>query len=81
MALSYFCTHEWTFKNNRLLQLVRQIRPKDRKAFEIKLHKFQDPYFIMNMSLGIKKYLLKEKLDDYQADKTRNDRYVPKKNK
>jgi hypothetical protein len=61
MALSYFLTKSWVFTNDKLLWLITQVPPCDRKHFQLDRMKTIDTTaYFKNACWGAKLYLLKE---------------------
>ncbi|XP_030757393.1 fatty acyl-CoA reductase wat-like [Sitophilus oryzae] len=59
VALHYFTSQEWSFKNDKSISLEENLTPEDRKVFNF--HRDADPYeYFKNALLGSKEYLLKE---------------------
>lgn len=76
--LHYFARNAWNFKHDRMMELVDKVRPEDLIDFEVKREKFNVDEFILTASLGVKKYLLKENMNDIEKHKVRAKRYVSK---
>jgi len=61
MALSFFTTKSWVFKNDKLLWLRTQVPPCDSKHFQLnKLENIESTSYFKRAMWGAKLYLLKE---------------------
>lgn len=58
-----------------MMELVSKIQDEDLKDFEVKREKLNINEFILTASLGCKKYLLKENMDNIEKHKIRAKRY------
>lgn len=57
MALSYFTSKSWKFKNTNFLGLIDKIPDSDRKEFDYNFKDVDVVEFIKNACLGSQKYL------------------------
>lgn len=61
-ALSYFVTHDWLIKNDKLMELCACLRMEDIRGFEFRDCFFFDSILFARYNvLGYRRYLLKEK--------------------
>ncbi|XP_063926597.1 fatty acyl-CoA reductase 1-like [Zophobas morio] len=69
IALAYFTHNNWTFVNHKFLNLQDELLPAD--AHDFRFQEFVTPMypFLLNCSVGLKKYLLKESNDADKAKK------------
>lgn len=61
-CLEYFTTHEWKFNCNNVLMLLEQQSVKDKKEFNFDIKCLHWPTYLEDYILGIRQFLLKEKL-------------------
>lgn len=69
-VLQYYTSRKWTFKNNNLQSLYKELNEVDKKKFNFNFVEVPFKEYIRNYILGIRKYILKEKPEDLQ--KARN---------
>jgi hypothetical protein len=66
MALSYFCTNSWVLKNDKFLQLRRQVPTCDSMHFYLNEFENMDfREFYEKAQWGARLYLLKEGADTF----------------
>lgn len=59
-CLTYFTTHQWTFKTNNLLALLDQMSPHDREEFHFNLKDLDWKKYITIYCIGVRRFILKE---------------------
>ena len=64
LALHYYVTQQWTFKNNNFLELRSKIKSKDKKDFFYELETINQTEYFRNGCIGGKEYILKEKIEN-----------------
>lgn len=64
MALTPFLTHTWIFHNNKGLELDTKIPPEDYSDFAFDFRDVNETDYFRQMTLGARRYLLKEKDED-----------------
>jgi hypothetical protein len=71
MALSYFTTKSWVFKNDKLLQMRTQVPDCDAMHFDVDgVENADHREYFKNALLGAKLYLLKEGADTLPSART-----------
>ncbi|BES94302.1 Male sterility protein [Nesidiocoris tenuis] len=70
VALGYFTTKEWTFKNDRFRALNDAVLPSDREDFDFSFDTLEPIDYFRIATAGVKKYLLHED-PDYQPQAKR----------
>jgi hypothetical protein len=64
MALSFFTTKSWVFKNDKILSLAALVPPCDSEHFKLKgLDSIDNAIYLKNAIMGTRLYLLKEHTD------------------
>jgi hypothetical protein len=70
MALSFFTTRTWKFRNDKLLGLITHVLPCDKQNFYLDNIKNVDyRHIFLEAILGARKYLLKEHPDTFSDAK------------
>lgn len=72
MALNCYMMNQFTFKNEKIMDLVTKIKSEDIHDFHVKNEKYDTEKFVINAAWGIKTYLLKENLDDIEIHKLKS---------
>nr|XP_032525768.1 fatty acyl-CoA reductase 1-like [Danaus plexippus plexippus] len=67
LALEYYVTQQWTFKNVNIVKLRSKIKEEDLKEFFYEMETIDIHEYFMNSCYGGKLYILKEKLEDLPA--------------
>jgi hypothetical protein len=71
-ALSYFVTHNWVFKNDRSFLLPHDLRHEDLRSFGFEEQHLTDVTFLTrNALMGFRRFLMKEKDEDLEADRVK----------
>lgn len=70
-ALQYFLVNEWDFINNNSLSLLEKILPSDREDFFLDINEIDIYVYFRNCFVGVKKYLLKEKMENLEKARFR----------
>ncbi|XP_018321636.1 putative fatty acyl-CoA reductase CG5065 [Agrilus planipennis] len=60
MALHYFISRQWAFKNDNFINLNKQILPDEKEQFDFGLQNIDVWVYFKNAILGAKRFLLKE---------------------
>lgn len=71
LALEYFLMNNWKFLNDKGRQLDTKLLPQDRTDWEFESDKIKPYNYFKGASLGGKKYLLRENVDDLEKDRSR----------
>jgi hypothetical protein len=70
MAVSYFTTKTWKFRNDKLLGLMTHVLPCDKKDFYLdNLENLDHKAILLDGISGARKYLLKEHPDTFSDAK------------
>lgn len=59
-VLQYFTTHQWRFKNTKLIELRESTCPADRKIFTLDFEAVDPGPYLVDCVLGARKYCMKE---------------------
>lgn len=70
-ALEYFVLNEWDFKNDKLLALNDKLLPSDVEDFYLNIHDVDVIKYFRDAFVGVKKYLLKEKMENLERARFR----------
>ncbi|CAF1208333.1 unnamed protein product [Rotaria sordida] len=70
LSLEYFAQNQWIFANQNSQLLQSQMNDFDRQEFSFNLTELNWPSYIRNYCIGIKKYLLKEDLQQSSIKKS-----------
>lgn len=65
-ALEYFIINEWDFKNDKCLALNNKLLPSDVGDFYLNIHDIDVIKYFRDCFIGVKKYLLKEKIENLE---------------
>lgn len=68
-ALEYFAFNNWTFVNDKFMNLNEVLLKEDHKDFWFKETDFNAYEYCYQSMLGGQKYLIKEKVDNVEANK------------
>lgn len=61
--MSYFFLHQWTFKHDKMMNIIRNIQKTDSNHFHV-VEEYDYRLFIRNALLGGKKYVLNERVQE-----------------
>ncbi|XP_045458035.1 fatty acyl-CoA reductase 1-like [Melitaea cinxia] len=64
IALHYYVTQQWTFKNDHFLALRAKIRDEEKKSFYYEMETIDMPQYFINACIGGKNFILHEKMED-----------------
>lgn len=64
LSLEYFTSNGWDFQDDNVRQLLSQLSREDRQNFGFDFKQIDWDRYIENYCLGVKKYALKESLED-----------------
>ncbi|CAH2101760.1 unnamed protein product [Euphydryas editha] len=64
LALHYYVTQQWTFKNDNFLVLRSKIKDEDKKPFYYEIETIDMPQFFINACIGGKVFILREKMEN-----------------
>ncbi|XP_039310287.1 fatty acyl-CoA reductase 1 [Solenopsis invicta] len=73
-AVSYFSLHEWKFGNKNWFSLLSSIPTDNRNTFSFDYSYFDIREYIKNCTMGAKRHILHENLNQLDAVKARNKR-------
>ncbi|CAK1546455.1 unnamed protein product [Leptosia nina] len=65
MALKTFTLHQWSFINSNFVKLRSVIKGADRNEFNYPMEDVDEVEFFRNSTIGARRFLLKEKDEDY----------------
>lgn len=75
IALHYYVTQQWTFKNDHFLALRAKIRDEEKKSFYYEMETIDMPQYFINACIGGKNFILHEKMEDLPKAKAHFKRY------
>lgn len=61
--IAYFATRDWSFKNDNVQNLWKQLKPRDKELFEFSMKNFDWDQYFHTYTRGCRVYLLKDPLD------------------
>lgn len=63
-VISFFCTNEWTFTNDNVQKLWRNMNPDDQKLFYFDMQSLDWEVYIKEYMKGMRVYLFKDELSN-----------------
>jgi fatty acyl-CoA reductase len=74
--LTFFTSNEWRWEDNRSKEIMAVMSDEDRKHFSLDVRSLHWPSYIENVCIGIKKYVMKEKMEDLAKARSVQRRHV-----
>ncbi|XP_024883964.1 putative fatty acyl-CoA reductase CG5065 [Temnothorax curvispinosus] len=70
-GFEYFTTNQWSFWDNNVQQLCKQLSPEDRNTFMFNVRQIDWPSYLEHYILGIRQFILRESPDTLPAARSR----------
>ncbi|KAF2891663.1 hypothetical protein ILUMI_14510, partial [Ignelater luminosus] len=74
--LEFFATREWNIVNDNVYNLWNRLNDEDKNLFPFNMDIIDCKQYVQDICLGIKLYVMKETLDNAEADKKRYQRLM-----